>query len=136
MKVLDVGCGIGGPAREMAKLVGCEVVGITINQAQVDRAIQLTAQEGLTGKCTFLKADWHVRFYLYHRNAPFPLPASAELSPSIYICLSLFISLPDRSGLKPESDLQKQSPARHDLLCGAQHFTSLPSASTQHALHY
>ena len=61
MKVLDVGCGVGGPAREMAKLVGCEVVGITINQSQVDRAIQLTAQDGLTGKCTFIKADWHVR---------------------------------------------------------------------------
>jgi len=59
MKVLDVGCGVGGPAREMAKLVGCEVIGITINQNQVDRAVQLTAQEGLTGMCTFIKADWH-----------------------------------------------------------------------------
>ncbi|KAI9874911.1 MAG: hypothetical protein M1823_007584, partial [Watsoniomyces obsoletus] len=25
MKVLDVGCGVGGPAREIAKLVGCEI---------------------------------------------------------------------------------------------------------------
>ncbi|EXJ94944.1 hypothetical protein A1O1_00062 [Capronia coronata CBS 617.96] len=58
MKVLDVGCGIGGPAREIAKFVGCEVVGVTINQAQVDRAIYLTALEGLSGKCTFVKADF------------------------------------------------------------------------------
>jgi len=57
-KVLDVGCGIGGPAREIAKLVGCEVIGVTINQYQVNRAIELTAREGLGHKCTFIKADF------------------------------------------------------------------------------
>ncbi|KAK5270823.1 Delta(24)-sterol C-methyltransferase [Exophiala xenobiotica] len=81
MKVLDVGCGIGGPAREMAKLVGCEVVGITINQAQVDRAIQLTAQEGLTGKCTFLKADWHdLPFAPNSFDAAFAIEATCHAS--------------------------------------------------------
>jgi sterol 24-C-methyltransferase len=29
MKVLDVGCGVGGAAREIAKSIGCEIVGIT-----------------------------------------------------------------------------------------------------------
>ncbi|KAK5944448.1 Delta(24)-sterol C-methyltransferase [Knufia obscura] len=57
-KVLDVGCGIGGAARELAKLVGCEVIGITINQYQVDRAIELTAREGLGHLCTFIRADF------------------------------------------------------------------------------
>ncbi|KAL2404194.1 Sterol 24-C-methyltransferase erg6 [Exophiala dermatitidis] len=64
MMVLDVGCGIGGPAREIAKFVGCEVVGVTINQAQVDRAIYLTATEGLDGRCTFVRGDF--------LNLPFP----------------------------------------------------------------
>lgn len=59
MKVLDVGCGIGGPARTIAKFVGCEIVGISINQRQVDRAILLTALEGLQHKCTFLRADFN-----------------------------------------------------------------------------
>ncbi|KAJ9631234.1 Delta(24)-sterol C-methyltransferase [Knufia peltigerae] len=58
MKVLDVGCGIGGPAREMARFTGCEVVGMSINQAQIDRAIRLTAEEGLTDKCTFVRGDF------------------------------------------------------------------------------
>lgn len=61
MKVLDVGCGIGGPAREMARFTGCEVVGMSINQAQIDRAIRLTAEEGLTDKCTFVRGDFLVR---------------------------------------------------------------------------
>jgi sterol 24-C-methyltransferase len=58
MLVLDVGCGIGGPARAIARFTGCTVVGLTINQGQVDRAIYLTALEGLSDKCTFLQGDF------------------------------------------------------------------------------
>ncbi|KIW24641.1 uncharacterized protein PV07_10345 [Cladophialophora immunda] len=58
MKVLDVGCGIGGPAREIAKFVGCEVVGVSINQGQIDRAIYLTRLEGLQDRCTFVRGDF------------------------------------------------------------------------------
>ncbi|KIW78717.1 hypothetical protein Z517_08556 [Fonsecaea pedrosoi CBS 271.37] len=58
MKVLDVGCGIGGPAREIAKFVGCEIVGVCINQTQIDRAVYLTRMEGLQDKCTFVRADF------------------------------------------------------------------------------
>lgn len=64
MRVLDVGCGIGGPAREVAKLVGCEVIGISINQYHVDRAIDLTLEAGLGKYCTFVVADYH--------DLPFP----------------------------------------------------------------
>ena len=58
MRVLDVGCGVGGPAREVARLVGCEVVGVTINQYQVDRATELTLREGMGRWCTFIRADF------------------------------------------------------------------------------
>lgn len=58
MKILDVGCGIGAASRELAKLVGCEVIGVTINQYQVNRAIELTAREGLGHLCTFIQADF------------------------------------------------------------------------------
>jgi len=30
-KVLDMGCGVGGPMRTIAKLTGADVTGITIN---------------------------------------------------------------------------------------------------------
>jgi sterol 24-C-methyltransferase len=58
MKVLDVGCGVGGPAREIAKFIGCQVVGITINQRQLNAAIELTAQAGLGELCTFVRGDF------------------------------------------------------------------------------
>jgi len=40
--VLDVGCGIGGSARILARDYGFKVLGISISQAQIERARQLT----------------------------------------------------------------------------------------------
>ena len=41
-KVLDVGCGIGGSARILARDYGLDVLGISISPAQVRRATELT----------------------------------------------------------------------------------------------
>ena len=37
-KVLDIGCGVGGPLRRIANLSGAHVTGITISQYQIQRA--------------------------------------------------------------------------------------------------
>jgi len=49
-KVLDVGCGIGGTSRYLAKKFGegTEVTGITLSPAQVERATQLAKERGIT----------------------------------------------------------------------------------------
>ena len=44
-RILDVGCGIGGSARILAKYYGYNVTGITISPAQVKRARELTPTE-------------------------------------------------------------------------------------------
>ncbi|KEF55553.1 uncharacterized protein A1O9_08303 [Exophiala aquamarina CBS 119918] len=43
--VLDVGCGIGGTTRHLARELGCSVTGITISGRQVAIANRLTAEE-------------------------------------------------------------------------------------------
>ena len=43
-KVLDVGCGIGGSARILARDYGFDVLGISISPAQVRRATELTPE--------------------------------------------------------------------------------------------
>ena len=58
MRVLDVGCGVGGPAREIAHFSGATIVGINNNQFQVDRANKYTAKAGLADTVSFVKADF------------------------------------------------------------------------------
>ena len=40
-KILDVGCGIGGPMRNIARFTQCQVTGLTLNPYQVDRGNEL-----------------------------------------------------------------------------------------------
>ncbi len=41
VRVLDVGCGIGGPMRNICKFTGADVTGLTLNKYQVDRGNEL-----------------------------------------------------------------------------------------------
>ncbi|KAM0804169.1 gamma-tocopherol methyltransferase [Usnea florida] len=67
-QVLDVGCGIGGTSRYLAKRMGCSVTGVTISGQQVKLAKDLSEKEaGLgeekRGKPGFTKlGDGRVRF--------------------------------------------------------------------------
>ncbi|WDR04002.1 methyltransferase domain-containing protein [Devosia algicola] len=55
--ILDVGSGIGGPARYMASTYGCRVSGIDITERFVAAANELTALCGMEGQARFVKAD-------------------------------------------------------------------------------
>lgn len=55
--VLDIGCGIGGPARRMAALTGCLVSGIDLTPSFVAAATALTKRVGLTHKVEFSVGD-------------------------------------------------------------------------------
>jgi cyclopropane fatty-acyl-phospholipid synthase-like methyltransferase len=56
-RVLDVGCGVGGPAIRLARATNCTVVGINVSQSQIQQATQLAEAEGLTDKVQFRYAD-------------------------------------------------------------------------------
>lgn len=60
MKVLDVGCGVGGPAREIANFTGCYVVGLNNNGYQIDRARGHAERAGLSDQVSFIKSDFMV----------------------------------------------------------------------------
>jgi phosphoethanolamine N-methyltransferase len=52
-RVLDIGCGIGGPACEMAETHGCEVVGIDLEAPLIARAQKAAEARGIADRCTF-----------------------------------------------------------------------------------
>ncbi len=47
MTVVDIGCGIGGPMRRVAREAGVRVVGVNSSEIQLDKAKALSAEAGL-----------------------------------------------------------------------------------------
>lgn len=94
MKVLDVGCGVGGPAREIVKFAGVNVVGLNNNDYQIERATRYAEKEGLSHKLSFTKGDFMVRTlhnasgwmmgltYRFHSKCPSQRTASTPSTPS------------------------------------------------------
>lgn len=60
-QVLDVGCGVGGPARQIAKFTGAHITGLNNNDYQIDRATLYAQKEGLAEQVHFVKGDFMVR---------------------------------------------------------------------------
>lgn len=55
--LLDIGSGLGGPARYLAATYGCSVTGIDMNPAYVRIATDLSARSGLSTRTTFVEGN-------------------------------------------------------------------------------
>jgi SAM-dependent methyltransferase len=56
-RVLDLSCGIGGPARYLAATFGCKVTGVDLSPGFIDTATYLTARCGLSDRVTLQIGD-------------------------------------------------------------------------------
>src|ERR1700674_2003979 len=56
-RVLDLGCGIGGPVRYLAATFGCRVTGVDLSPSFIDAANYLTGRCGLSDRVTFQVGD-------------------------------------------------------------------------------
>ncbi|MBO0756529.1 MAG: class I SAM-dependent methyltransferase [Bradyrhizobiaceae bacterium] len=57
VSVLDVGSGLGGPARFLAATYGCRVTGVDLSEPFVDAARYLTERTGQSGQVSFQTAS-------------------------------------------------------------------------------
>jgi len=92
---LDVGCGVGGPARCIARFSEAHVVGLNNNDYQIGRAKILTKEAGLDHLVSYVKADFmhipvqvQLRFniILFYFTMDFP---KLEIDPTSNIYLDL-----------------------------------------------
>lgn len=84
--ILDIGCGIGGPAMDMVRLHGAQVVGIDIEAPLIERAKADARSAGLHEHCRFI----HVQ--------PGPLPF-ADASFDIVVSSGAVTQTPDKPSL-------------------------------------
>ncbi|MBM3333530.1 class I SAM-dependent methyltransferase [Candidatus Sumerlaeota bacterium] len=89
-RVLDIGCGVGGPARQIAEMFGCVVVGVDIRLERVTEAVLRTTALGLTSRVSFQVA------------AGEGLPFESESFDAI-ISQATLASIPDKAGVMRES---------------------------------
>lgn len=59
MRVLDAGCGVGGPMRAIATISGAKITGVTISPYQISRIRTLNDQAGLSHLCEGVEADFN-----------------------------------------------------------------------------
>mgnify|MGYP003951962417 FL=1 len=67
MKILDIGCGWGGMAIEIAKKTGANVKGITLSENQYQTAMKRAQDEGLSDKVSFSLQDYRNEVEKYDR---------------------------------------------------------------------
>lgn len=58
MKVMDVGCGVGGPLRNIARFSKAQITGLNNNEYQVGRAKRLAADARMGALASYIKGDF------------------------------------------------------------------------------
>ena len=87
--VLDIGSGIGGPARYLSANTGCKVVGVELQGELTDAGAELTARvEGLAERVAFVTGDFS--------SDACVLPQSQF---DHFVSLLVFLHIPDRAKL-------------------------------------
>ena len=58
MRVVDVGCGIGGPMRRVVREAGVRVLGVNYSEVQLDKARSLNAEAEIDHMVDYLAASF------------------------------------------------------------------------------
>ena len=114
--VLDVGCGIGGPARTLAAEFGCRVTGIDISDEFCSAAQSLNELVGLSDKISIRTAD---ALALPFEDESFDIVWTQHASMNIADKQALFTEM--HRVLRPGGKL-----ALHDVMAGLVHPVHFP----------
>lgn len=88
--VLDIGSGLGGPARTLAEVVGCQVTGIDLTPEFCEAAAELSRWTGLSHRTRFAVGD--------ATSLDFP-DAAFDAAMSVHVAMNI----PDKAGMYREA---------------------------------
>lgn len=139
-KVLDVGCGVGGPMRNISKFSGADVTGITINDYQVRVGNKYCADLGLENQCRLIQGDFQKigeRFEAGTFDAAYAIEATCH-SPDRVQCFNGVAKALKKGGtfvgyewvMLPECGYNKNNPDHLRVKEGIEVGNGLPTLTT------
>mmetsp|Transcript_18283 Transcript_18283/g.23382 ORF Transcript_18283/g.23382 Transcript_18283/m.23382 type:complete len:405 (-) Transcript_18283:153-1367(-) len=139
-KVLDVGCGVGGPMRNIQQFTGADITGVTINEYQVNVGNQYCAQKGIDQKCRLIQGDFQKlpeKFEAGTFDAAYAIEATCH-SPDRKICFSGVNHCLKKGGLfvgydwvvLPETGYDEKNPEHVRVKEGIEVGNGLPTLAT------
>lgn len=91
MRVLDAGCGVGGPMRSIARFVGVEVTGITINAQQATLGERFNRRTGLSDRVRLVQGDFaDLPFHDGVFDAAYSIGALCHAPDRSVVCAEIF----------------------------------------------
>lgn len=139
-KVLDVGCGVGGPMRNIHNFTGADITGVTINEYQVRVGNQYCAQKGVDDKCRLTQGDFQKlpeKFEAGTFDAAYAIEATCH-SPDRKVCFAGVNKCLKKGGLfvgydwvvLPESGYDDKNPDHVRVKEGIEVGNGLPTLAT------
>jgi len=91
MKVIDLGCGVGGPARCISRFSEVNVTGLNNNAYQVTRAKLLTEQAHMSSQVSFVKGDFmQIPFEDHTYDAAYSIEATIHAPNKVGVYSEIF----------------------------------------------
>jgi len=88
---LDVGCGVGGPLRNISRFAKCRVIGVNNNQYQINRGTVQNERAGVSQLCSFVKTDFNnLPFPDNHFDAVYQIEATAHAADKKLVYAEIF----------------------------------------------
>lgn len=139
-KAIDVGCGVGGPMRNIQQFTGSDITGVTINEYQVKVGNEYCKLKGIDGKCRVVQGDFQKldeKFEPETFDVAFAIEATCH-SPDRVKCFSGLNKIMKKGGIfvgyewvvLPEGGFDKENPEHLRIKEGIEVGNGLPTLAT------
>ena len=113
--VLDIGCGCGGPARQIAETFSCRVIGLDYRPMRIIEAVLRTASLGLTSRVSFQVGEGeHLPFEDETFDAVMSQAACNWIADKVGLIRETFRVLKPQGRLGFECEALTEKGARHE----------------------